>query len=380
MYCISISHKTTPAIVRERFALSSEEQAEFGKMILKNVSVSGLVLISTCNRFELYFNGAEAIIEFMQEALCQYKKVPLMEHRKYINVYGQERAIRHLFCVTCGLDSMVLGEDEILGQIKDAYKAALELNFTDTELNIAFQGAISCAKLTKAKTLVSNIPLSIGTLTANCAYEFLKSQNAKNVLIIGITGKMGSIVAKNLVSKGDFHVIGFSRSHAKTQKLHTLSGKFLFVDYKDRMQYLNQADVIISTTMSPHYTFTYHDVAQVLKDNHRQKLFIDLAIPFDMDKEIGTIKNCTLLDIDYFKKAAKENNIEKLKEYEKVEVILEAKLEETLKNIYIQQYQAVIKNTIKRIKEEGIEKLLYQVKDDLSSQQLIALLDAIKII
>jgi glutamyl-tRNA reductase len=335
-------------------------------------------MISTCNRFELYFSGEEAAMEAMQIALCQYKKISLSEHRKYINIYSGERAIRHLFHVTCGLDSMVLGEDEILGQVKDAYNDALEQHFTDTELNIAFQGAISCSKFTKTETLVSNIPLSIGTLTANCAFDFLKSQNAKNILIIGITGKMGSIVAKNLASKGDFQLIGFSRTHVEAQELFATDCNIQLVEYKDRMQYLTQADVIISATTSPHYTFTYHDVSKVLKDNERAKLFIDLAIPFDMDKEIATIPNCTLLDIDYFKKAAKDNNTEKLKEYEKVEVILEAKLEETLKNIYIQQYQPVIRNAIERVKTEGLDKLLYHVKNDLSSQQLIALLDAIK--
>lgn len=378
MYCISISHKATPATIRELFACSKEEQVEFGNTILKLDLIRGLVMISTCNRFEIYVSGDESTIDSIQAALCKFKQISLVENKKFIYVYSNERAIHHLFQVACGLDSMVLGEDEILGQVKDAYAFSLEHQFTDTQLNMAFQGAISCSKLTKTDTLLSNIPVSIGTLTANCASDFLKKNNAKNVLIIGITGKMGSIVAKNLIGKGDYQLIGFHRNHKVTNELVTYSDHIKLVNYKDRMQYLSQADVIISATTSPHYTLTYHEVSQILKDNEKEKLFLDLAIPFDIDKDIANINHCKLLDIDYFKTSSEENNLAKMKEYEKVELIMEAKLEDTIKNIYVSQYQSVIRETIDRVNTQGIGQLFYHIKNELTSEQLKALLHAMK--
>ena len=377
MYCISISHKTTPVSVRELFAFSKQEQIEFGKQIMVNEEITGHVIVSTCNRSDVYFSGTKNAITIMEKAVCQYKNISLVQNLKYFHVFCNEGAVRHLFRVASGLDSMVIGEDEILRQVKEAYQLALENRFTDSELNIAFQSAVSSSKLVKTNTNISNIPVSIGTLTANCVTDFLKKNNGCNVLIVGITGQMGNIVARNLNSKGDLNIIGISRKHNAANDLFMNYNNIEVVAYQDRYQYLEQSDVIVSMTTSPHYTFTYHEVSQTLKDNLKKKLFIDLAVPGDVDKEIAKIEQCEILDIDYFENASKENNLTKLQELDKVELILDRQIDETLKTIYIQKFHPTIEAVVNTVKMKGFDYILYHLKDSLNSEHLKAVLESL---
>jgi len=377
MYCISISHKTTPVSVRELFAFSKQEQLEFGKQIMVNEDITGHVIVSTCNRSDVYFSGTKNAITIMEKAVCQYKNISLVQNLKYVNVFSNEGALRHLFRVASGLDSMVIGEDEILRQVKEAYQLALENRFTNPELNIAFQSAVSSSKLVKTDTNISNIPVSIGTLTANCVTDFLKKNNGCNVLIIGITGQMGNIVAKNLSCKGDLNIIGISRKHNAANDLFQNYNNIEVVAYKDRYQYLEQSDVIISMTTSPHYTFTFNEVSENLGSNRKNKLFVDLAVPGDIDKEIAMIPQCEILDIDYFENASKENNLTKLQELDKVELILDRRIDETLKTIYVQKFQPTIESAVNIVKMKGFDNIFYHLKDALNSDQLKAVLESL---
>jgi len=378
MYCISISHKTTPVHIRELFAFSKQEQIEFGQQIMINEEITGCVFVSTCNRSDIYFTGEKKAINIMEKVVCQYKNISLVQNLKYFNVFCDESAIRHLFRVAIGLDSMVIGEDEILRQVKESYQLALENRFTNQELNIAFQGAVSSSKMIKTNTNISNIPVSIGTLTANCVVDFLKQNNCCNVLIVGITGQMGNIVAKNLSVKGDLNIIGISRKHNAANDLFENYSNIEVVAYKDRYQFLERSDVIVSMTTSPHYTFTYNEVSEALKDNKKNKLFIDLAVPGDIDKEIATSKHCEILDIDYFEKASKNNNLTKLKELDKVELILDSRIDETLKDIYVQKFQPIMDAVNNTAQTKGFNYLFYHLKDSLNSEQLKAVLQALR--
>ncbi len=377
MYCISISHKTTPLIIRQHFSFSAEEQVEFEKRVLQNNGITGCVVISTCNRSEIYFNGDKSAIQIIEGELAGYKQLDPDLIKKYLNRYAGESAVRHLFRVACGFDSMVLGEDEILRQVKDAYQLSLNKECTDTILNIIFQRAIGSAKQIKTDTRLSNTPVSIGTLAANRAGDFLAATGGSDILIIGITGKIGSIVAKNLCDKGFQNIIGTSRSHSGSNIIFP-DRKLRIVEYKDRYRYLNRADVIISATTSPHYTFTCKETMNELRGGSCRKLFIDLAVPGDIDKEILKIKGMSILDIDDFEKISKDNNRIKLKELDKAELILTECLEEALKEVYFQNYHDALDSFVRLTEEKGVRKVLYRMKKSLSSEQLKAVLDSLE--
>ncbi len=381
MHCISISYKTTPIEIREQFSFRVEEQIEFARMVMVHDSITGCVVVSTCNRSEIYFSGNKSSVSQIEQDLADFKDMEHGEIRKHLHVYTNEKAIRHLYQVACGLDSMVLGEDEILRQVKDSYQLALEHKCTNNELNIIFQGAMSGAKLVKTDTDISTTPVSIGTLTSNYIVDFLNAEKYNKesyVLIVGATGKIGSIVAKNLSSKKEITIIGTSRNHCCKEQLFSHHDSIKIVDYKDRYEYLSQADVVVSATTSPHYTFTYQEVKEVLHQSQDNKLFLDLSVPCDIDKDIESLQGIKLLDIDFFEKLSKENNLLKLKELDKVQLILDSKIEEIMKTLYFQEFYNDMDVVVNQISKDGIPSMLYQLKDSLNSEQLRAVLTALQ--
>jgi glutamyl-tRNA reductase len=382
MFCISVSFKKTPLEIRQQFAFREEEQIAFLSALIQEHSICGGVVLSTCNRSEFYFSGEPLNLEAIQNAIAAKKQLPREYIKKYCLYYQGSAAVRHLYKVSCGLDSMVLGEDEILRQVKEAYLLADRERFTNGELNIIFQGAFNAAKLSKSETRLSNTPVSIGTLTANRICEYLKANvtGRARVLVIGATGKIGSIVAKDLIAKG-VSVIGTSRSRERAESSFTMGQGDCSKAHANQMDWLNfdcryqavaQANVIVSATSSPHYTLTKEEF-----QNHRlpeKYLLIDLAVPYDMDRELAGLAGVTLLDIDYFKEQSRENSNIKLGEMDKAERILEECMEETLKKLYIREFQEKLAQPEQ---PEWFRKMTYYLRDVLDSEQLQAVLERI---
>lgn len=374
MFCISVSFKKTPLPIRQLFAFSENEQNSFLSELMEKGQISGGVIVSTCNRSEIYFTGNKMFE--VEDMLSSFKGITKENIRKYCLYYQGKRAVRHLFRVTCGLDSMILGEDEILHQVKNAYLLSDKQGYTNSELNIIFQGAFNCAKLLKTSTKLSNTPVSVGTLTANVVEQFLKKNQdgmEENVLVIGATGKIGSIVAKNLIAKG-IHVIGTGRKRNHAEGLFLQDNDSMeWLDFEKRYNAVERVTAIVSATASPHYTITGEEFL-----HHSAKgkdyLMIDLAVPFDIDKELGQEENITLLDVDYFKILSKENSNIKLSEMDKAEGILQECLEDILKKLYIRSF---IEQMSDKSEDECFLKMIYYLRDVLSSDQLLEVFERI---
>lgn len=387
MFCISVSFKKTPLEIRQQFAFSEEEQIAFLSYLTKKQFIAGGIIVSTCNRSELYFTGEPLQIEQIENALAECRQIPKEYIKKYCLYYYGRKAVRHLYKVVCGLDSMVLGEDEILRQVKEAYLSADAKGFTDRELNIIFQGAFNCAKLSKSETRLSNTPVSIGTLTANLVAEYLQTYGAvsgnvicsspdavenKSVLVIGATGKIGSIVTKNLLAKG-ISVIATSRRRSIEKNPAVLAhGQMEWLEFDRRYEVLPRVAAIVSATASPHYILTKEPF--LAHSEKRKYLLVDLAVPYDLDKELGGLAGISLYDIDYFRALSKENGNIKLGELEKVEHILEECVEEVLKKLYIREFQEKMSD---QYEERWFQKMTYYLRDVLDSEQFLAVLDRI---
>jgi len=374
MYTISISHKTASLETRKLFSFSIEEQKAFLHLTLSHPSITECVLLSTCNRTEVYFEGDENAIFAMEECLCQSKGVSVTQTMKYFNVYQEEKAIRHLFQVTGGMDSMVLGEDEILGQVKDAYAIALSENTTAFSLNTIFQQAITGAKKAKTMTGLSKTPVSIGTLTANAVFDL--PQIEKTVLLIGVSGKMGTIVAKNLLAKPNVKVLGTLRSHKSKDTLEAKYDNLTYVDYHRRYEYMNQADVIISATSSPHYTVTLEEWKRIVK-NKKPRLFMDLAVPQDIDPRIASDTANLLYNIDYFQILSNKNNIQKQEEAKNTKEVLEQSVKETLKELAFHDFLPNIPLLKDYFAIHSIEHTIYQWRKHLGKEELSTVLSAL---
>lgn len=370
MYCISISHKRAPAYIREQYAFTKAEQSEFIKKLTRDTVVDGAVILCTCNRSELYFSSKEQkeeeLIDRVKTAFAAYKQIPKEEFLRYLNVYEGEAAITHLFKVCGGFESKILGEDEILRQVKEAYEQAKELDTTEYELNMVFQKAIACAKKIKTDTELSHMPVSIATLTANEVFHFEK-EGKKTVLLMGLSGKIGGDVAKNLCSKKEVTILGTARS---VQKLHHHeSNQIKIIPYADRYEYVNEADVIISATSSPHYTLCANETVEALKET-KTRLFLDLAMPRDLDPEITKIEGASLRNIDYFDTVSKQNGSLKLEELDRATLIMEEEREELLKELIFHGYREQIPEWKSVFEEVPLEKILYRMKKKSDTKSL----------
>ncbi len=377
MFCISVSYKKTPIEIRERFSFSEEERKEFLEKLKRERRMHAGVILSTCNRSEIYFTGGMKHMHLVECALAKVKGIEAEEIKKHCLFYEGESAAKHLFRVAGGLDSMVLGEDEILHQLKEAYLSAAEEGFTDGELNMMFQSAFNYAKLAKSSTKLSTTPVSIGTLTANEIERYIVEQKKKAkedslVMVIGATGKTGSIVAKDLLAKG-ISVLGTERHHSDGEEIYQKrKEKLKFIDFQERYQYVAQADAIVSATTSPHYTLTKEAYRKETQGSG-ERLLVDLAVPCDMDKSLEELFGVTLLDIDYFEKAAKENQDIKLGEAEKAKKLLNECVDETMKKFYLREF----KEKLSQQKEEWFEKMLYYLKEVLECEDFLTALERI---
>ncbi|MGN1412607.1 MAG: glutamyl-tRNA reductase [Oscillospiraceae bacterium] len=373
MNIISINHKNAPLEVRGKISFNDEEIIEFCHRLKEQYLVDECMIISTCNRTEIYYISKKSI-ETIQKEIANYKNLDNTKLLNYYRVYCDNMAIQHIFEVACGINSMILGEDEILHQMKHAFQLALDNKFTGYTLNTIIKEAISCAKKIKTQTKISKTAVSVGTLTANEIFN-LDIDN-KSVLIIGITGKIGSIIMKNLLAK-DIKIIGTIRNHNSTFEYTSKYPNIEFVDYHERYRYINQVDVVISATSSPHYTITKDRLEQSLTTD-KPRLFLDLAVPQDIDSSIKEISNITLKNIDYFNILSRQNNLEKLQEVEKAKIIISEEIETLLKEISIHEFIPYMDNLKQYVENYGVENLIFKIKSESDSQTFKNMLKYLK--
>ena len=376
MFCISVSFKKTPLQIRQQFAFSEDEQENFLSELIEKKGIGSGIIISTCNRSEIYFTGEWENVSEIEDAISLFKQVKKEDIKRYCLYYQGRKAVQHLFRVTCGLDSMVLGEDEILHQVKDAYLSASNEGYTNSELNIIFQGAFHCAKISKTATKLSNTPVSVGTLTANAIEKYQKEVSPKtdgSVLVIGATGRIGSIVAKDLIAKG-ISVIGTSRKRHQSEEIFLQNSTNMeWLDFENRYDAVNRVSAIVSATTSPHYTLTKEKFIHHAEEGSPY-LLIDLAVPYDIDKELGKAENITLFDIDYFKTMSEKNSNIKIGEIDKAETILQKCVEDVMKKLYIRNFK---EKMAEKYEEIWFQKMLCYLKDVLESDRLLEVLDRI---
>ena len=359
MNVISVSFKSAPLAVRALFAFSKEEQSDFFKKLFNSIpAIAQCVIISTCNRCEFYFDSDRENIKKAEHFICNYKGMDIEKAIKYFNVFTGENAIGHLLKVACGIDSMVLGEDEILRQVKESYYFAMENNAVSTEFNTIFKMAITAAKEIKTVTGLSSTPVSIGTLTANEVFRFKKEE--KHILIIGITGKIGSITAKNIADKDNTEIIGTSGRHSANTVL-PFSENIVITDFSNRYKFMDWADVVISATSSPHYTVTKDELKENIKTK-KPRLFIDLAVPNDIDSAIKEMENCRLFDIDYFNTLSKTNNrIKKTKALSAAEYV-KSWTDEIIKELCFRDIINGLPDLEKIVEKRSLKHLIYSLR------------------
>ena len=369
MECISISHKTARSADRQKCCIPKEKTEDYLREIMKLDRVDECVLLSTCNRTELYVQGEENSFGGLEYVMAKAAGSDAAWLRGIVRRYQGRKAIRHLFRVVCGMESMVIGEDEILGQVRDAYTYSQEAGCTGYELNSIFQAALACAKRVKTETRISKTSVSVATLASNEVFRLPLQR--KTVLLMGSSGQMGGIILKDLLSREEIRVIATVRSHNgiyKSNHAHVEN-----VDYQNRYDYLDEADVIISATSSPHYTLTADRVRESVK-GVKERLFLDISMPPDIDEDIADIEGCRLTSLDDIHKLAEENNRLKQQAIVEAEEILEEDLEKTCKALLFHRFMHTHAGWKERYADCPAEKLIYALRDRLDSVTFEAVL------
>ena len=400
MFCISINHKNTPADVRERFAFTTKGQRQFTEHL--KAAVGGCVVLSTCNRMEIYFTDK---YEQVEKLLANDREVPVGLIRRYSMNYEGFQCMLHLCRVACGMDSMVLGEVEIIHQVKSAYLMAKELGACDGELNIAFQGALAAAKTVATESDTTRLPVSVGTLSAREAVNFIRNGGIENtcrdvrsdvasssqvesvdaektntghILVVGATGKIGSIVVKDIADLApDIEITGTSRSHHSADEVFGRHQQIRIEDYSIRYELAAWADVIISATASPHYIFVRDELAEAVKKQPKRRLFLDLAMPKDIDPSVSDMDGCVLRDIDYIRTLSRENNESRAKTITEMEPWIISQVDEIMKNIAFSRFNREHGDVMAQLKTIDGAKMVYKLKGQLEYEAFEKMLDSI---
>ncbi len=371
MHCISVTYRKAPVDVREKFAWSNKEIDRFQNEEEITASENGIVILSTCNRSEIYFSsdiGMDRMIGMVKER----RGIDDQTFDEYAELYLDEAAAKHLFEVTCGMDSMVLGEDEIQRQVKDAYQFAHELGKTGIEINMLFQGALKCSRKIKSGTDIKYLPVSIGTLTANYAAEFAGKLGRKaNALVLGASGKIGSVVVKDMIDLGCFNMYCTMRKH-HIELNEEKNSEITEIDYDERYSLMNDADIVISATKSPHCVIL-KDRVEANIDDHKERLMIDLAVPRDIEKEVAEIEGVSLYDVDFIKTMSEENNRKKAELRKEMEAIVDEVYAEVKKDIAFSELLLEKKELLDA--DPDLRKKVYKMRADHPLEEIRSLIE-----
>lgn len=322
---VGINHKTAPVEMREKLSFSEHYMPESLAKLCRYAQIEGAVILSTCNRTEIYgvADDAGQGLEKIKEFLAAKSGIGVQALDKYLYIKKDSDSVHHLFKVAAGLDSMLLGETQILGQVRTAYEIALNSGYTNRVLNTLFQQAIRTGKRARAETGIDQHAVSISYAAVELAKQIFKDLSGRSVLVIG-AGKMSELTTKHLVTNGVSGVIVSNRSYDRAVMLaNQFNGKAIKFD--DLFHYMEDADIVISCTAASHYVVRKHQVANVINKKPGKKLMIiDIAVPRDIEPDVREIPGVTVYDIDALQDVV-DSNLDKRR---RSAVLAEAIIEE----------------------------------------------------
>ena len=352
---LSLSFRNTPQKIREYFAFDNEDKKRLLKSLCSEELIDEAVVLITCNRTEIYVSSGNdkstsSIINIILEKCEDIIGINIDNIRDYLLFYTGKSAVSHLYKVSAGLDSMLVGEDQILGQVKDAIEFARECDTAHLYLNTLFRDAVTEAKKIKTETMISKSGVSTATLALRAAKDVLNSFSGKNILIIGASGKIGDIVLKNALSY-DFEQIYVTRRRHNIDMSPNAMDRVSIIEYNDRYDYIKNADVIVSATSGPHFTLTKEHIQENIVPGSK-KVFIDLAVPCDIDERVSNLDNIYYYNMDDMKKFADENNEKKKISIEKANAMTDEGVEKFLKWALFQENLKVFSDATENLEKE----------------------------
>ena len=358
---IGVNHKTASVEIREALAFTPEESAHALRHLQKRGDVRETLIFSTCNRMEILFipthaDSVAAMIAFLSEI----KQIPAPHFENALYIYKKAEAVRHLFRVASSLDSMIVGEPQILGQVKSAYRHCTKHHSSGVILNRLMHKTFSIAKKVRRETGIGDSAVSISYAAIELANKIFSDLNERTVMLLG-AGEMAELAIEHLISHGVKKIVVANRTF---EKAVTLSEKFNgeAITFDERFNALEAVDIIVSSTGATNYVITATQLKQAMKRRKYRPLFlIDIAVPRDIDPKINKLDNAYLYDIDDLQHIVDDNMDERKKEATKAERLVDEaviKFQRWLDNLEVVPTIVAIKNKLDAITEMEAKKTL----------------------
>jgi glutamyl-tRNA reductase len=325
---IGVNHKTAPVEVRERLAIAESHLPEALQRLVQHPGVDEGLILSTCNRVELLTrteNGGADLQAFLHD----YFHLDPAQLRQYLYEYREGEAIRHLFRVTSSLDSMVVGEPQILGQVKEAYATARAVGAVHSQLDLLLTRAFAVAKRVRTETAVGSSAVSIASVAVELAKKIFGSLKGKHVFLVG-AGKMSELAARHLQAHGAASIFVANRTYERATRL---AAKFngQAIRFDDIYDTCDRADIVITSTGAPVAIFhRQHGELFLARRKNRPMFFIDIAVPRDVDPAMNKLDGIFVYDIDDLQQAVVSHIADRRKEAERAEDIIRGEVERFL--------------------------------------------------
>lgn len=359
---LGLNHKTAPVEVREKLAFPAEGVAKALEALRSRAGISEAAILSTCNRVEIYSCGEDEAIHFgdLQSFLAQFHQIPEVQFVAHLYKYRDLDAIQHLFLVAASVDSMVLGETQILSQVKEAYQAAARAGTVGRLLGPLFQRALEVGKEVHTLTGIGKHKVSISSVAVDFAEKIFGSLEGRSILVIG-AGKMSGLTLKHMMDKGVRTILVSNRTFEKAEDLaRQIGGRAL--PFEHLVDNLAQADIVISSTGAPQAILRPEHVRAALRRRRYQPMFlIDIAVPRDIDPKVNEIDNVYLYDIDDLEKVVVENQATREREIQECRRLVTERVSRFVSEIRIKDAGPVITRLTQKadeIRQEELERTL----------------------
>ena len=364
---VGLSHKTASVEIGERLAFAPTAMERPLRKLLELPPVAEGLIVSTCNRVELCAATKEpdAAIAAMHRFLAEYHEIPPGEIDEHMYDYQGEDAIRHLFRVASSLDSMVLGEPQILGQIKTAYGYAAEFKTAGLILNRFLHKAFSVAKRVRTETAIASNAVSVSFAAVELARKIFDQLDNKVVMIIG-AGEMCELAARHFVTNGVSKVLVTNRTFERAEKLAAeFHGKAVPFEYF--VEHLAEADIVLTSTGAPNFILGQRQMEEVLKRRKNRPMFlIDIAVPRDIDPKVNNLDNSYLYDVDDLQGVVQANLKERKKEAGKAEAIVDQEIgqfHQWLANLEVKPTIIALRRKFEEIRQQELDKTFGNLKN-----------------
>ena len=317
---IGVNHKTAPVEIRERLAIPESRLPEACKRLSEHPAVAEGMIVSTCNRVEFIANMKNGRGD-LREFLGEYFQLDPAQFESHLYEYREDDAIRHIFRVASSLDSMVVGEPQILGQVKEAYATARAVGAVRAQLDQLLTRAFAVAKRVRTETAVGSSSVSIASVAVELAKKIFGTLQGKSVYLVG-AGKMSELAARHLLAHGASSIFVANRTYDRAIRLaQVFDGQA--VEFSRLYDTCDRADIVITSTGAPHFIFRPEHAEKFLsRRRNRPMFFIDIAVPRDVDPDLNKLDGIFVYDIDDLQQAVSSHVADRKKEAEKAEAIV----------------------------------------------------------